>query len=159
MHFQRVTKTARPWRGRIQGNETFLGLEGTTIFDAVQSFLPLFATFRESQSIQENQLLNVTVRALCHHLCHVTVFCWRTQVGLKPKQTHSVNELQKPRIFQNLEDWLTPMSCSECYTPQKLVKERMFLYTIHSGSHHHLIPLPSMPNSSCSPYSPPKNQS
>lgn len=39
------------------------------------STLSLFATFRESQSIQENQLLNVTVRALCHHSYHVTVFC------------------------------------------------------------------------------------
>lgn len=37
-----------------------LALERTNLFDAVQSFLPLFATFGESQTIQENQLLNVT---------------------------------------------------------------------------------------------------
>jgi len=103
------------------------------------SFQPLgshnpFATFGESQSIQENQLLNATVRASCYHPCRVTIFCQRTHVGLKSKQTHSVNELQKNRLFQNLEDWLTPMPCSEYYTPQKQVKERMFLFTPHSGS-------------------------
>lgn len=59
----------------LQRSENFLALEGTNVFEAVQSFLPLFATFRESQSIQENQLLNVTVPALCHHSYHVTVFC------------------------------------------------------------------------------------
>lgn len=156
MHFQRDTKSARPWRGRIQRSENFLVLEGTDIFDAVQSFLPLFATYGETQSIQENQLWNVTVSLA---LPFVTVSCQRTQVGLKPKQTRSVNELQKNTLFQNLEDRLTLMLCSEYYTPQKLVEERMCLYTIHSGSHYHLIPLPSMPNSSSSPYSPPKNQS
>lgn len=70
-------KSARPWRRTMQGSKNFLTLEGTNVFEAVQSFLPLFATFRESQSIQENQLLNVTVRALCHHSCRVTVFCRR----------------------------------------------------------------------------------
>lgn len=154
---QRVPNSVRPWRRMRQGSKNFLTLEGTNVFEAVQSFLPLFATFRESQSIQENQLLNVTVRALCHHSCHVTVFCWRAP-WVWNQSRHRVNELRKKKkkVFQNLGDWLTPLSCSEHCTPQKLVEERMFLYTTHSGPQYHLMPLPSLPNSSCSP---PKKQS
>lgn len=100
MYFQRVPKSARPWRRTMQGSENFLTLEGTNVFEAVQSFLPLFATFRESQSIQENQLLNVTVRALCHHSCHVTVFC-RSAPWVWNQSRHRVwMNCKKPKYFK-----------------------------------------------------------
>lgn len=99
---------------------------GTLLMLYDHSYLSLQPLGSHSLSV-EDHLLNGAVRALCYHVCHVTVFWRRTQVSLKPKQTPSVNELQKnPSILQNLEDWLAALSYLEYIRHRNGLREECF---------------------------------
>lgn len=121
------------------------------------SYLPLQPLGSHSLSMENH--LSGALRALCYHLCHVTAFWQRTQWVWNQSRHFVWTNCKKTQSITKSGRLVNSSVLLRVCTPQNLVEGRMFLYTIHSGSHYHLIPLPSMPNSSCRPCSPPKNQS